>query len=69
MHFQVLVFTDAFYHAAAVTFTNTLPASIAGSDDKSGTIRVHGTNVSLYNLNIINPSGNVRVEGCQLPAT
>ncbi len=41
----------------AVTFTNKLPASVAGSNDKSGTIRVCASGVSLYNLNIVNTYG------------
>lgn len=47
----------------AVTITNSIPASTAGSNDASGTVRVHGTNVSLYNLNIANTFG----QGVYLP--
>ena len=40
-----------------VLITDNVPASVAGSNDASGTVRVHGTNVSLYNLNIANTYG------------
>ncbi|KAH8104080.1 pectin lyase-like protein [Cristinia sonorae] len=40
-----------------VSITNNLPASVAGSNDASGTVQVHATNVSLYNLNIANTYG------------
>ena len=42
----------------AVTLTNDLPASSAGSNDASGTVQVHAANVSLYNLNIANTYGD-----------
>ena len=42
----------------AVTITNSLPASVAGSNDASGTIQIHATNVSLYNINIANTYGD-----------
>lgn len=49
-------------HIVAVTITNNVPASTAGSNDASGTVQVHGTNVALYNLNIANTFGQgVRV--------
>ena len=41
----------------AVLITNNIPASQAGSNDASGTVQVHATNVSLYNLNIANTYG------------
>lgn len=56
-------FTDIMFNSilscSAVTFTNDLPASQAGSNDASGTIRIHAVNVSLYNLNIANTFGKV----------
>jgi hypothetical protein len=42
---------------AAVTITDNLFAGNVGGDDPSGTVRVHGTNVALYNLNIANTYG------------
>lgn len=43
----------------AVTISYGLGASEAGSNDASGTVRVHGENVALYNLNIENSFGKV----------
>lgn len=34
-----------------------LPASIAGSDDASGTLRVHKDNFRMYNVNVTNTFG------------
>ncbi|KAG9095627.1 hypothetical protein FRC07_011067, partial [Ceratobasidium sp. 392] len=45
------------YTANTVTITNNIPASQAGSNDASGTVRVSATGVSLYNLNIANTYG------------
>ncbi|RPD64826.1 pectin lyase-like protein [Lentinus tigrinus ALCF2SS1-6] len=45
------------YLGNTVTITNNIPASVAGSNDASGTVQVHATNVSLYNLNIANTYG------------
>ncbi|KAG9081902.1 hypothetical protein FRC06_005337 [Ceratobasidium sp. 370] len=45
------------YAANTVTITNNIPASQAGSNDASGTVRVSATGVSLYNLNIANTYG------------
>ncbi|KAG8733013.1 hypothetical protein FRC11_009287 [Ceratobasidium sp. 423] len=45
------------YSSNTVTFTDNVPASTAGSDAKSATIRVLATGVSLYNLNIANTYG------------
>ena len=45
--------------STAVTITNDVPASTAGSNDASGTVQVHATGVSLYNLNIANTYGKV----------
>ncbi|KZV88938.1 putative pectinesterase precursor [Exidia glandulosa HHB12029] len=45
------------YEANTVTFTNNIPASAAGSNDKSGTVRVLAEGVKLYNLNIANTYG------------
>ncbi|KAI0074491.1 pectin lyase-like protein [Panus rudis PR-1116 ss-1] len=49
--------TPKSYTGNTVTITNNIPASTAGSNDASGTVRVHGTNVALYNLNIANTFG------------
>ncbi len=43
-----------------MTITNNIPASVAGSNDKSGTVQIHASNVSLYNLNVANTYGKVR---------
>ncbi|KAI0801010.1 pectin lyase-like protein [Fomes fomentarius] len=45
------------YIGNTVTITNNIPASVAGSNDKSGTVQIHASNVSLYNLNIANTYG------------
>lgn len=45
------------YTGNTVTLTNSLGADDAGSNDASGTVRVHGSNVALYNLNIVNSRG------------
>ncbi|QRV95365.1 pectinesterase [Ceratobasidium sp. AG-Ba] len=45
------------YTANTVTITNNIPASQAGGNDASGTVRVSATGVSLYNLNIANTYG------------
>ena len=47
-------------YSTEVLITDNVPASSAGSNDASGTVRVHGTNVSLYNINIANTYGDVR---------
>ncbi|KAG7439835.1 pectin lyase-like protein [Guyanagaster necrorhizus] len=47
------------YTGNTVTLTNSLGADDAGSNDASGTVRVHGSNVALYNLNIVNSRGEV----------
>jgi hypothetical protein len=47
------------YVLTAVTITDNLFAGTAGGDDPSGTVRVHATNVALYNLNIANTYGKV----------
>ncbi|TCD67387.1 hypothetical protein EIP91_012422 [Steccherinum ochraceum] len=49
--------TPQSYSGNTVFITNNLPASTAGSNDKSGTVQVHAANVSLYNLNIANTYG------------
>ncbi|VDB90116.1 unnamed protein product [Peniophora sp. CBMAI 1063] len=43
--------------ANEVTITNSLVASAAGSDEASGTLRVHTNNTQVYNLNIRNDYG------------
>ena len=43
-----------------MTITNNIPASSAGSNDASGTVQVHATGVSIYNVNIANTYGKVR---------
>lgn len=40
-----------------VVITNSLVASVAGSDDASGTVRAESANIALYNLNISNTYG------------
>ncbi|EUC65300.1 pectinesterase [Rhizoctonia solani AG-3 Rhs1AP] len=45
------------YSSNQATFTNNIPASSAGSNDASGTVRVLATGVSIYNLNIANTYG------------
>ncbi|KAG9098740.1 hypothetical protein FRC06_006017 [Ceratobasidium sp. 370] len=45
------------YSSNTVTFTDNVPASEAGGDPQSATIRVLSTGVSLYNLNIANTYG------------
>ncbi|TBU45248.1 pectin lyase-like protein [Dichomitus squalens] len=50
------------YLGNTVTITNNIPASQAGSNDKSGTVQVHAANVSLYNLNIANTYGKPVVQ-------
>ncbi|KAI0721385.1 pectin lyase fold/virulence factor [Cerioporus squamosus] len=45
------------YLGNTVTITNNIPASVAGSNDASGTVQVRAINVSLYNLNIANTYG------------
>ncbi|KAG9052851.1 hypothetical protein FS842_009157, partial [Serendipita sp. 407] len=47
----------ASYTGNKVTFTAAVPASQAGSNDASGTVRVLATGVKLYNLNIANTYG------------
>jgi pectinesterase len=47
------------YTGNKVTLTDNIPASSAGSNDKSGTVRVLATGVKLYNLNIANTYGKV----------
>ncbi|KAI9060562.1 carbohydrate esterase family 8 protein [Trametes sanguinea] len=48
------------YTGNTVTITNNIPASVAGSNDASGTVQVHAANVSLYNLNIANTYGKAQ---------
>ncbi|KAG8845957.1 hypothetical protein FRB91_001288, partial [Serendipita sp. 411] len=48
---------SASYTGNKVTFTAAVPASQAGSNDASGTIRVLASGVKLYNLNIANTYG------------
>lgn len=47
------------YACPVATISNNVPASRAGSNDASGTVRVAATNVSIYNLNIENTYGFV----------
>lgn len=55
-----LYFTDTnLFISTEVTITAGLSAATAGSDDASGTVRVHASGVSLYNLNIANTYGKV----------
>ncbi|KAJ7113929.1 carbohydrate esterase family 8 protein [Mycena epipterygia] len=46
------------YTSNSVTITHSLSAAAAGSDDLSGTFRVHKDNFSLYNVNIRNTFGS-----------
>ncbi|KAK0473429.1 pectin lyase-like protein [Armillaria novae-zelandiae] len=46
-----------------------LGASEAGSNDASGTVRVHGENVALYNLNIENSFGEEQAIALSVQAT
>ncbi|KAI0065634.1 carbohydrate esterase family 8 protein [Artomyces pyxidatus] len=43
--------------ANVVNITASVPASVAGSDDASGTLRIHSDNVAMYNVNIRNDFG------------
>jgi len=45
------------YTSNTVTITNSLSAAAAGSDDLSGTLRVHKDNFALYNVNVRNTFG------------
>ncbi|KAK0437891.1 hypothetical protein EV421DRAFT_1907086 [Armillaria borealis] len=45
------------YTGNTVTLTNSLSADDARSHDASGAVRVHGSNIALYNLNIVNSLG------------
>jgi pectinesterase len=45
------------YTGNTVTITGKKDATSAGSDDLSGTVRVHADDVSFYNLNIENTYG------------
>lgn len=49
--------TPLSYLGNKVTLSVNMPASIAGSNDKSGTVRVNATGVKLYNLDIENTYG------------
>jgi pectinesterase len=46
--------------AVEVMITHAENSTTAGGDDPSGTVRVHATNVALYNLNIANTFGNAQ---------
>ncbi|CCO27368.1 Pectinesterase Short=PE [Rhizoctonia solani AG-1 IB] len=50
---------DLTYASNQVTITNNVPASVAGSNDASGTLRIRpaATGVRIYNLNIANTYG------------
>lgn len=50
------------YSGNKVTITAAVPANTAGSDDASGTVRVHADGVSLYNLIIQNTYGHPVVQ-------
>ncbi|KAI1812750.1 family 8 carbohydrate esterase [Poronia punctata] len=45
------------YSGNGATITYNLPASTAGSNDNSGTLRMHAANVKIYNVNIVNSYG------------
>ncbi|KAK0421817.1 pectin lyase fold/virulence factor [Armillaria borealis] len=57
------------YTGNTVTLTNSLGADDAGSNDASGTVRVHGSNVALYNLNIVNSRGEDQAIALSVQAT
>ncbi|KAK0448751.1 pectin lyase-like protein [Armillaria borealis] len=58
------------YTNNTVTLTNSLGADDVGSsNDASGTVRVHGSNVALYNLNIINSRGADQAIALSIQAT
>ena len=46
------------YSANTVTITASIPASQAGSNDASGTLRIHTDDFSLYNVNVVNGYGH-----------
>ncbi|KAJ6461184.1 carbohydrate esterase family 8 protein [Mycena vitilis] len=46
------------YTSNAVTITHSLSATAAGSDDLSGTFRVHKDNFAMYNVNVKNTFGS-----------
>ncbi|KAI0391174.1 carbohydrate esterase family 8 protein [Xylariaceae sp. FL0594] len=45
------------YSSNKAVISYNLPASTAGSNDASGTLRVHAANVKVYNVNIVNSYG------------
>ncbi|KAJ7821374.1 carbohydrate esterase family 8 protein [Mycena olivaceomarginata] len=45
------------YTSNSVTITHSLSAAAAGSDDLSGTLRVHKDNFAVYNINVRNTFG------------
>ncbi|KAH8801991.1 pectin lyase fold/virulence factor, partial [Flagelloscypha sp. PMI_526] len=49
--------TDSSYTGNQATLTYNRTATDAGSNDASGTVQVHATNVRIYNLNIVNSYG------------
>ncbi|KIM26851.1 carbohydrate esterase family 8 protein [Serendipita vermifera MAFF 305830] len=49
--------TASSYTGNKATITNNVPASSAGSNDASGTVRIRATGVKIYNLNIANTYG------------
>ncbi|KAK0199969.1 pectin lyase fold/virulence factor [Desarmillaria ectypa] len=61
--------TDDSYTGNTVTISYGLGASEAGSNDASGTVRVHGENVALYNLNIENSFGKAGPIALSVQAT
>ncbi|KAK0450325.1 pectin lyase fold/virulence factor [Desarmillaria tabescens] len=58
--------TDDSYTGNTVTISYGLGATEAGSNDASGTVRVHGENVALYNLNIENTFGKYVLVMCSV---
>ncbi|KAI1265639.1 carbohydrate esterase family 8 protein [Xylariaceae sp. FL1019] len=63
------------YNDNGATLTYNLPASTAGSNDASGTLRVWAENVKVYNLNVVNScfqdtllanEGSQWYEGCEI---
>ena len=45
------------FTANQVVIQGSVPASTAGSDDASGTLRIHKDNFSMYNVNVTNTFG------------
>ena len=51
------------YSSNQVTITRSSSLATAGSDDATGTLRIHSDNVALYNLNVENTFGEAETNG------